>query len=449
MDKNQNYSFSILPYGDLVPFNETISKARCRIFYKYANRNHTYITDEAAEIMLESLPYAPIKGVYISDDFTDHSLSRQDGRIYGIVPGEPNVKWEKHLDEDGVEREYACVDVLLYTALYEEAKEIIDKALSMELYPPFTKGEEEEINGELYYRIDEAKFLGIQVLGDKYTPCFEGASFYSAFYDVMGGLYHLFTAAKSIDEEKNSKEDYTDMFILKLSDEDKRAKIYDALNPINEETGERSYKYYIVATYEDYCIVSECNEEKLYKAPYTIDENDKVVLGEKEEVVMVAVTNEEAAELNQIRSQNNDTFTNVSEVYTKGLTADEKISELEETLSTKNDEIFTLNSEKESLTTEINGVKEELAVLSNFKLTTENAEKQKIVEQYKDKLDTEVYERIVDNIVSYSIIDLEKDLAYELVKSKKADLFTTNSSNGIVIKDEPLEGIAAILEKYI
>jgi hypothetical protein len=59
-------------------YNDTISKARCRIFYKYGNRNRTYITDEVAEMLIASLPYAPVKGIYeeMDDDFTDHGEKR-------------------------------------------------------------------------------------------------------------------------------------------------------------------------------------------------------------------------------------------------------------------------------------------------------------------------------------------------------------------------------------
>ena len=146
-------SFSVTIYGNLEKYNETISKARCRIFYKYGNRNGTYITDDFAEQLLSSISYAPVKGIYdnYDEDYTDHGAKRSLGRIYGIVPETHNFAWEKHEDEDGVEREYACVDVLIFTGLYEEAKEIINKPQSMEIYPPSIEGEWQFINGKKYY----------------------------------------------------------------------------------------------------------------------------------------------------------------------------------------------------------------------------------------------------------------------------------------------------------
>ena len=131
MSKNINLDFPVTIYGNLEKYSETISKARCRIFYKYGNRNGTYITDEFAEKLLSSVSYAPVKGIYETDDYTDHGKARDEGRIYGIVPENPNVTWEKHLDEDGVEREYACVDVLIFSALYSEAREVLEKGESM------------------------------------------------------------------------------------------------------------------------------------------------------------------------------------------------------------------------------------------------------------------------------------------------------------------------------
>ena len=132
MDKQNLCKFSLSVYGEVTAFNEVLSKARCRIFYKYGNRNGTYITDEFAEKLIATLPYVPVKGIYdaMEDDYTDHGHERYEGRIYGIVPENPNFAWETHLDEDGVEREYACTDVYLFTGIYKkEALDIISKAI--------------------------------------------------------------------------------------------------------------------------------------------------------------------------------------------------------------------------------------------------------------------------------------------------------------------------------
>ena len=118
---SQITNFPITVYGAKEKFSETMTRGRCRVFYKGLNRNGTYITDEFAAKLIKSAPYTPVKGIQEVDDYTDHGKKRTEGRIYGIVPADTNFAWEKHADESGIEREYACFDVLYYTALYEEA----------------------------------------------------------------------------------------------------------------------------------------------------------------------------------------------------------------------------------------------------------------------------------------------------------------------------------------
>ena len=122
--------FPVVLFGKLEPYNTTISKVRVRTFYRGENRNGSYITDDFANKLISTIPYAPIKGIYSQEekDFEGHGSERSEGRIYGVVAAEPNFAWEKHVDPDGVEREYACVDGLIYTALYEEAADIAGKS---------------------------------------------------------------------------------------------------------------------------------------------------------------------------------------------------------------------------------------------------------------------------------------------------------------------------------
>ena len=47
--------FPVTIYGNLEPYNQVLSKGRCRIFYKYGNRNGTYITDEFADKLLAEM----------------------------------------------------------------------------------------------------------------------------------------------------------------------------------------------------------------------------------------------------------------------------------------------------------------------------------------------------------------------------------------------------------
>ena len=56
-----------------------------------------------------------------------------------VCSRKPKLKVEEHLTVE--KPTYACVDVLIFTALYDEAAEIMGKAQSMELYEPSIEGE--------------------------------------------------------------------------------------------------------------------------------------------------------------------------------------------------------------------------------------------------------------------------------------------------------------------
>ena len=168
-------------------FNEISTKGRARIFYRGQNRNGTYITEEFAEKLINTVPYTPVKGIWNEEigDFEDHGRSRVQGKIYGVVLAEPNFSWQDFVDEDGVTRTYACVDVIVYTAIYPEASQIIGKALSMELLPKSIKGNWTMIDGKKFFVFEDASFAGLQVLGDDVEPCFEGAQCFSLFTQMQ------------------------------------------------------------------------------------------------------------------------------------------------------------------------------------------------------------------------------------------------------------------------
>lgn len=176
----------------LTQVSPEISKARLRIFYKGFNRNQGYITDEFAEKLLSSLPYTPVVGIFndLVKDFGGHNQDQNVAKIYGVVPQEPHLAWEDHLDSDGVMRTYACTDVYLFTGRYDAAKLIPGKQQSMELDTKTIRGDWQVINeyGQEGFVYTDAQFIGLSVLGDDKTPCFEGSAFYelvSQFNDFM------------------------------------------------------------------------------------------------------------------------------------------------------------------------------------------------------------------------------------------------------------------------
>lgn len=446
------FEFNVYLYGELEKYNEVLSKARCRIFYKYENRNGTYITDEFADKLLSSLPYAPIKGIYINEDFSDHGTARDEGRIYGIVPENPNVSWEEHYDEDGVNRVYACADVLIFTALYEEAKDIIGKGQSMELYAPSLKYHEAIIRNKRYIVFDDGCFLGLQVLGDKVEPCFEGASFYT----LQNTIEYAIEQIKKYGGTKMLKLNF------KLSDDQKFQAIWSLLNTEYNEENDWTITYGISAVYEDYALVVNYESGEMYRAYYSKnDENDMVELGELVKCYIIDVTEKEKDTLDTLRALNGDTYELVSDVLTNAHDNSEKVSDFSAKIEELNNSIATLETERDSANTKvdeyssqlevangtINSLNEEINTLKEYKLNIETQQKQAVINQYSELLPEETLDSYKDQISGFTVEELDMRLAYELKKSNSS-IFTKGDNQGFIPKDTPNDGLTAILSKY-
>ena len=453
--------FPITVYGNLTKYSDTISKGRCRIFYKYANRNGTYITDEFAEKLLSTIPYTPVKGIYddFDEDYTDHGNKRSLGRIYGIVPENPNLQWEKHLDEDGIEREYACVDVLIFTALYEEAGEIFGKAQSMEIYEPSIKGSWKIINGRRMFEYTEGSFLGLQVLGEDVEPCFEGAAFFSLYSSLKQLVDEIKEYTLKLPEiNTGGQSQMFEKLNFKLSDSEKHNAIWNLINPNYNEEGGWTIEYAICDIYDDYALAynyAEASYERIY---YTKnDETNEVSIIERKKVFIIDVTESEMNALNTIRTLNGDTYEKADEVYSQA----SKVSELEEQNSTYaqkieelNENISTLETEKGNFTTQLEeanatiaSLNEEIDSLNTYKANIELKEKEEVISSYAELLSEEILASYKEKISEFTAIDLDKELAYEL-KKNNVSVFSKEQNPGFIPKDEPKTGIEAILSKY-
>lgn len=478
-DENIGLEFPVTVYGNLEKYNDTISKGRCRVFYKYGNRNGTYITDEFADSLLSTISYAPVKGIYEGEDgdYTDHGTARSQGRIYGIVPENPNITWEEHEDEDGVIRTYACVDVLIFTGLYTEANAIIGKSQSMEIYPPSIKGAWKIINGKKYYVFESGHFLGLQVLGDSTEPCFEGAAFFTLYQDLKKIVEQIEKYDLNVHNGGNVK-----MLNYKLSDSAKFNALWSLLNVNYCEAGHWTIEYDICEIYDDYAVVRNYSEGCFERVYYTKnDETDSVELGDRVRCFIVDVSEAEKKALDALHTMNEGTYEKVDENFQAAKTAAEtaaidlatkveecntlsgtvetlttekanfetKIGELEEYISTLTTERNDAQAQLDTANITINSLTEQNTSLVSFKAEIEKQQKQTVIEKYADLLGEEVINTYTENIDNYSIKDLDKELAYELVRSNQSVFSNKGQSTAFIPKEEVVvSGLEEILSKY-
>lgn len=427
--KTDIYKLDVTLYTDLTPITDTMSKGRVRIFYTGLNRNRTYISEEFANQLIESLPYTPVKGIFDKDemDFTDHGEKNSDGKIYGIVMADPNFAWEEHLDEDGVIRTYACADVLYYTALYPEATLIPGDSESMEIYQGTLKGEWKTWEDGLpYYHFYSGCLLGLQILGMSTEPCFEGAAFYSLKED----LQYLVNYVKNINEKEADAP--VERTLFRLSDSEKAEQISMALNPNFNESGNWEMSAIVLDVYEDYALIGDMATGG-YKRAYYSKEGDSITLGDIVDVKIVDVSETEYAALEAMKAaagtyevalENNNKVADYDEVKSNYAAAQETITSLESKVSefsaqeeAKNSEIETLKEAQtnfEAQISRLNQEKEDLTnenkALSEFKANIEMSKKQEILTSFAEHLTDELLESFKEKMEDYSVSDFKKEV---------------------------------------
>lgn len=208
--------------------------------------------------------------------------------------------------------------------------------------------------------------------------------------------------------------------------------------------------------YDDYALVYAYDKRKHYRVYYTKnDENESVTLGDMVECFIVDVTESEKTTLKTLQKLNNGTYDKLDEVFNTYKEVEEKVSEFEqkieeqvETISTLNTEKATLESDNATLTENYTAAQSKIAELEQYKANKEDQEKNAVIDKYAVQLDEEVIGKYREKVSEFTMIDLEKELAFELVQSKPA-IFTNQKEQQLIpLPEEEATGLAAILEKY-
>lgn len=477
-------NFDVTTYGTIEPVTDTISKCRVRIFYKGLNRNRTYISDDFANQLISSLPYAPIKGIfnYGEVDFEDHGEDNTDGRIYGIVPETHNFAWEKHLDEDGVEREYATADVYLFTGLYPEASLIHGKPQSMEIFRENLKGEWKIWeDGKPYFHFYSGSLVGLQALGKKVEPCFEGSAFFNLKdTEIIENIQECINYIKQIDKNNKKEEgEKMDKTLFRLSDNEKADILFDLINPNFNEEGNWELNGIVTEVYDDYALY--VNQTGYHRAYYTKD-GDNVSLGEIMDVKITDVTTSEYAALEAMKAISG-TYEAAQEAYTaletkvnefEGEKAnfeaekaelEEKVAEfeaekvaLENTISEKDvkinefeTQISDLTAEKVRLETEKNNIINENEILGEFKKNVETEKKTAIINEFSAHLTDEQIENFKSVMDNFEISDFKKEICMAAYDANPV-FFNKKEESSLIFKGGNLDsvesGVIKLLNKH-
>jgi len=285
-------------------------------------------------------------------------------------------------------------------------------------------------------------------LGDSVEPCFEGAAFftlYEAFVTLTKEL-EKFGYTLSKDREEGGLLPMEVNF--KLSDAQKHDALFSLLNESYNEENNWTITYAICDVYDEYAVCWNYEMQQFERVYYTKnDENDSVALGEKVRCFIVDVTEKEKIALDALQALNGGNFELVNENYEKIADYEQKIEELNTSVSTLEQEKGELSTLLEETKTTLNSLQEENATLNSYKKEVEIAEKEKVIESYANLLSEDILNTFKEKIEEYTVLELDKELAYSL-KQHNFSAFQKDDFKGLIPKETPLTGIEAILSKY-
>lgn len=402
MEENRKIPVSFeITLGEPTPYSDTISKVSARIFYKGKNRNCGLIDDDFAAQLLTTLAYAPVLGVPNGNDFSGHDyLNADEVHAYGVIPENPNVRWEQYTDTDGVTREYAATDALLWTAKFKRAKDIGGCTLSMELDPETIEGDwEEDENGEYWFKYKKGCFLGIMTLGTDYQPCFEGAAFYSKIQNEIAApeLAQVVAALRKYSLEQKVKD---------LSDDDFRSAIVTTGN--FAYVGHNDTYATVIGTSATKTTYSEYSDYQYI--PFTVGDTKTIQFNYDNIAAPSYFTPTELAALQALRSSNNGTLVGIDELINS---TKKQIEELTKNNQTVNNEKVELQNEKNALISQ----RDEYS-LQIEKLTSQNQELLAQIESNK----TEFQAATDKNVELNAQLDVLKQQQIAEEKTKKENI---------------------------
>lgn len=422
MERKIPFHFDIFfEEGGLHPTSDPeLCQGKVRVFYKYSNRNGSYITDEFAEKLALSAYNKPIIGCYdvMRQDFLGHE-GPEKAKAYGFVI--PNsLTWTEHLDEDGIVRTYATYDVLVWAKYWKEAAQLFNKTQSMEIDPETVRGDWRVMGDDGFeeYVYTEGVMAGLCILGDAKTPCFEGA----AFFSINDDSYVQFTEAIKKYFSNGGKE-AVNVKVTGLEHEKFEA-LFNALNPNFNEDGSYSMDFIPCEITDEHVFALVGNAMgKVNKYSYSFEEEEcHIELVEEidyktefENLTTVSTQNLEEAQRNF--TELTEKFEELTRQYAELEASKQELQSQFEQLQVSMEEAIhnaeetqnNFNTLSETLVEKDTLISSQREVIADY----ENKEKDAIISKFSANLPAEVLQTIVDKKDTLSINELKTELALE------------------------------------
>lgn len=324
--------YSAVKLTDFKILNSDFTRCRCSVFYTGKNRNHSNITDSALQKLIARKGYAnvPVVG-HIKKVDNNSIMGGHDRKIeiddtgikitnecvaYGVIPEDCNPQMEVITDIHGIEKEYFCVDIILWTHYFPE---ILESAGDDEIF--FNQSMEIEVtDGEYdekwdYFNINDFNLQALCLLGryngelkdNSVEPCFEDSVVkrfsisedeFKRNFDLLLEKLHKYESdseSQSVSNINNNSEKKGEMLKMDFS------KIIEKLSETKIGNSDTA-KYALINATETTIGVLDREDYKVYSIDYAIVDDEVVIDYENKKACKFAVAelgeNEESFDLN-------------------------------------------------------------------------------------------------------------------------------------------------------
>lgn len=386
--------------------NKYVTHAKLKVFYVGKTGDNRVFTKQFSDQLLQTLPGTPVVAYYDKekDDFVGHNHTQY---VFGYVPEQATISY---VEELGVT--FALTDVLLFTGREDNigvvANKIIGHSHSLELDPKTVEYTMMRSKEKLIaITFTKGDFIGLSVLGENEQPAFTGSSFFTDDDSELKTFVNSFKEFKrEVDLYKSGGP---------LMNEDNNLPILEIETPIDGVTEAEIIKVEVeIKTGED-CV--ESPEGTPVEIPSSIMDAT-IPLDHVEESMAVMPEDAPAEE---------DPKVDPEVVPEEDPEEPEMVKKDEDTVCITNSENIVEaqiqkgmedGKEKDKEVGEISNA----AALNQAERQELNEYRKKakfeLIDSYND-LSSELKSKYRDTHESYSVEDLDKELAFELVKSQR------------------------------
>lgn len=412
-----------------------LNRLKVGVFYKYGNRNGSYIKDDVADMLIASATKGDTPVVGFFDPETKGWASHTGPTLasaYGYV--EYFDGWQPFTDSDGVERDYAVFSVVLFTKYFNEANFVVGQNQSMELDINSIEGDWANIGNTEYFVYTKAEIMGLCIIGD-HEPCFSVSSFFAKNDDTYTSQYEKFSSlladlkAKVEEAEKQPIEGGEHQMENVVNPEvneptpapetfEQEPEIQEPEAPAAEPAVEEP------AAEPEQEPVAEEEPAAEPEAEEPAEEPEGEEGEEPEEPAAEEPAVDFEAQIAELQNQLNEMTTNYENAQTRIAELETQITSASELEASLRGEIATYEAERARLEVE---------------------KKNALIDRYANMLDEEDLEEVRAHLDEYSYTDIESKLAIKFANKQMAG----SADNKVVPLPEPVvDEFALFMQKY-